>query len=308
MALKKKKVSARRQHVRKTMSPERFARLAAFANSTMPIAFGVLMLFIVAATALLSIETAEKKLFDPEDSVFKPWPQIAAVATLVALVCVGISLYVRHYEPRILRRPTRIIALGGLFLILLFITKVGSFDESWTYLATGSAVTCGIILTIAYNQRFAIGMTLFYSIIACFVFFTIDKIATIELFLMMTAGFMTCCFFLKEIRTRMKLIEVTALAATVVFVTAAALGVIGKRGSEIIFFTSGTAAAITIAVGVVIQGFLPMIEKVFGIATSMTLLDYSDANQPLLKKLAMDAPGTFSHSPVSYTHLTLPTN
>jgi putative nucleotidyltransferase with HDIG domain len=28
----------------------------------------------------------------------------------------------------------------------------------------------------------------------------------------------------------------------------------------------------------------------------MTLLDYSDANQPLLKRLAMEAPGTFSHS------------
>jgi putative nucleotidyltransferase with HDIG domain len=28
----------------------------------------------------------------------------------------------------------------------------------------------------------------------------------------------------------------------------------------------------------------------------MTLLDFSDANQPLLKKLAMEAPGTFSHS------------
>jgi hypothetical protein len=296
VALKKKKVSARRQHVRKTMSPERFARLAAFANSTMPIAFGVLVLFIAAATALLSVETAEQKLFDPENPVFKSWPQIAAIATLVTLVCVGMSLYVRHYEPRILRRPTRIIALGGLFLILLFITKVGSFDKDWTYLATGSAVTCGIILTIAYNQRFAIGMTLFYCILACFVFFTIDKIATIELFLMMTAGFMTCCFFLKEIRTRMKLIEVTALAATVVFVTAAALGVIHKRPNGIIFFTSGTAAAITIAVGIVIQGFLPVIEKVFGIATSMTLLDYSDANQPLLRKLAMDAPGTFSHS------------
>jgi hypothetical protein len=41
---------------------------------------------------------------------------------------------------------------------------------------------------------------------------------------------------------------------------------------------------------------LPGIEKVFRIATSMTLLDYSDANQPLLRKLAMEAPGTFSHS------------
>ncbi len=60
--------------------------------------------------------------------------------------------------------------------------------------------------------------------------------------------------------------------------------------------TSGSAAAITIAVGLVIQGFLPIIERVFKIATSMTLMDYSDANQPLLRKLAMDAPGTFSHS------------
>jgi len=296
VALKKKKISARRQHVRKAMSPERFARLAAFANSTMPIAIGVMVLFIATATILLSMEMAPKNLFNPEKSAFKLWPQIAAIATLVTLVCVGMSLYVKHYEPRILRRPTRIIALGGLFLILLFITKVGSFDEDWTYLATGSAVTCGLILTIAYNQRFAIGMTLFYCILACFVFFAIDKVAIIELFLMMTAGFMTCCFFLKEIRTRMKLIEVTALAATVVFATSVALGVIHELPGSAIFFASGTAAAITIAVGVVIQGFLPVIEKVFGIATSMTLLDYSDANQPLLRKLAMDAPGTFSHS------------
>jgi putative nucleotidyltransferase with HDIG domain len=45
-----------------------------------------------------------------------------------------------------------------------------------------------------------------------------------------------------------------------------------------------------------IQGILPVIEKIFRIATSLTLLDYSDANQELLKRLAMDAPGTFSHS------------
>ena len=48
--------------------------------------------------------------------------------------------------------------------------------------------------------------------------------------------------------------------------------------------------------GLLIQSLLPIIEKTFRIATSMTLLDYSDANQPLLKKLAMEAPGTFSHS------------
>jgi putative nucleotidyltransferase with HDIG domain len=44
------------------------------------------------------------------------------------------------------------------------------------------------------------------------------------------------------------------------------------------------------------QSLLPLVEKAFRVATSMTLLDYSDANQPLLRKLAMEAPGTFSHS------------
>ncbi|MCK5172574.1 MAG: HDIG domain-containing protein, partial [Planctomycetes bacterium] len=99
-----------------------------------------------------------------------------------------------------------------------------------------------------------------------------------------------------EIRTRMKLIEVSTLASVTVFITAASLGFIQGKTVGIIFFTSGSAAAITVAVGLVLQGFLPLIEKVFGIATSMTLMDYSDANQPLLKKLAMEAPGTFSHS------------
>ncbi len=55
-------------------------------------------------------------------------------------------------------------------------------------------------------------------------------------------------------------------------------------------------AGVTMAVGLLIQSLLPLIEKTFRIVTSMTLLDYSDANQPLLKKLAMEAPGTFSHS------------
>ena len=41
---------------------------------------------------------------------------------------------------------------------------------------------------------------------------------------------------------------------------------------------------------------LPMIERLFGITTAMTLLELSDTNRPLLRRLAIEAPGTFSHS------------
>ncbi|MBE0536129.1 MAG: HDIG domain-containing protein [Phycisphaerae bacterium] len=296
MALKKKKVSARRAHVRRTMSPERFARVTAFANSTLPVALVVMFVFIAASTAVLSLDAAGGKLFDPSVPMFKPWPQIAAVGGVILVICTATALYVGHYQPRIMRRPTRTMALAGLFLVLLAITKFISMDRGMTYLATGTAVTCAIVLTIAYDQRFAIGLTMFYAALASLIFYTLDGAATIELMLIMLVGSLTCCFSLKEIRTRMKIIEVATLATVVVFAVTMCLGILRQRPMPLLFKTSGWAGGITFVVGVVLQGFLPMIERVFGIATSMTLMDYSDANQPLLRKLAMDAPGTFSHS------------
>ncbi|KOF57017.1 phosphohydrolase [Clostridium sp. DMHC 10] len=43
-------------------------------------------------------------------------------------------------------------------------------------------------------------------------------------------------------------------------------------------------------------GFLPIFENVFGIVTSVKLLELSDPNHPLMKKLLMEAPGTYHHS------------
>ena len=81
-----------------------------------------------------------------------------------------------------------------------------------------------------------------------------------------------------------------------VFLTALSLGFLAQKPLTYIFKSAGSHALATILVGILIQSLLPLIEKVFRIATSMTLLDYSDANQALLKRLAMEAPGTFSHT------------
>ncbi len=43
-------------------------------------------------------------------------------------------------------------------------------------------------------------------------------------------------------------------------------------------------------------GLLPVFESVFNVVTSMTLLELADLNRPLLRNLAIRAPGTFSHS------------
>lgn len=48
--------------------------------------------------------------------------------------------------------------------------------------------------------------------------------------------------------------------------------------------------------GIVVTGFSPLIEKVFGYTTEMTLLERANMDQPLLRELMVQAPGTYHHS------------
>jgi len=51
-----------------------------------------------------------------------------------------------------------------------------------------------------------------------------------------------------------------------------------------------------LAVPVLAMGLLVVFERIFGITTSISLLELSDLNSPLLRDLAVQAPGTYTHS------------
>ena len=297
-----RKTSPRRSRLRKNISVERSSRVSRPADTDIIISALLLLLFVVLCVPIISFELIQQARYYA----------LIPVAVTVFLISVAAGFYIRHYQGRVIKNHARALALVGLFILLLAIAKLGVLSTRHTAWATGTAVIAAIILTIAYNQRFAIGMSIFYCLFACFAaepttpaFTGVGlslrtqgyQLVNISLFLTMAAGAITCCFSLKEIRTRLKLLQVSTLAAGMVFITASALNFMVVNLPLVdVFRQAGYHAAITLVVGVLIQGLLPLIERAFRIATSMTLLDYSDANQPLLKKLAMEAPGTFSHS------------
>jgi putative nucleotidyltransferase with HDIG domain len=49
-------------------------------------------------------------------------------------------------------------------------------------------------------------------------------------------------------------------------------------------------------IGVLIVTILPILESTFGIVTDMTLLESADLSHPLLRRLNLEAPGTYRHS------------
>jgi len=295
-----KKTSPRRNRVRKSIYAGRPLQINRLADTDVIISLLLWLLFTIICIPILSFDSIHHARF--LDAVM--------LSIIVVLVCLAAAFYIHHYQKRIIKNHSRAIALVGLFVFLLVITKIGILSAEHTAWATGTAITAAIILAIAYNQRFAIGMSIFYCLFACFAVGPMantatqinppvltDQLTSFSLFLTMSAGVVTCCFFLREIRTRMKLLEVGTLAGLMVFLMSLALGYLEHPlASNKIFSNAGIHAGVTIGVSVLIQGLLPLIEKAFHIATSMTLLDHSDANQPLLKKLAMEAPGTFSHS------------
>lgn len=48
--------------------------------------------------------------------------------------------------------------------------------------------------------------------------------------------------------------------------------------------------------GILAVGLLPFYESIFGVVTNIKLLELSNPNQPLMKRLLMEAPGTYHHS------------
>lgn len=89
----------------------------------------------------------------------------------------------------------------------------------------------------------------------------------------------------------------TALYISIIsIITIGAWGVLNQTAWNIIGVGMIFGVLNGIFSSVLTLGLLPMIESVFGVTTSIKLLELSNPNQPLLKKLMLEAPGTYHHS------------
>ena len=86
-------------------------------------------------------------------------------------------------------------------------------------------------------------------------------------------------------------IIVTAYAAVLV-----ALGLVAGREPQRIAMSLAWAGGNTVLSAILAMGFLPVFEWFTRITTDQTLLEWADPNRPLLKRLSMEAPGTYAHS------------
>jgi putative nucleotidyltransferase with HDIG domain len=216
--------------------------------------------------------------------------QIGVVLTAL-LVVAGLSVYTLFYQQRIVKNPMRVLGLALLLLGMLALTRLNAMILP-KELAVGPVVIAAAILTIVYEQRYAFGITGGLAVLA-----TLASEGDFGLFIGLLTPMAITVFSLQDIRTRGKLVGTGALAAIGAFVATAADGFIeGQPFLGYVLAHASAAGGAALMAGFIVLGVLPAIERLFGVATSLTLLEWSDPSRSLLRRLALEAPGTYTHS------------
>jgi len=241
---------------------------------------------------------AEEAAYLASRSDMQRWLPRAAMLGLMMIVATGLWVYFFAYCPRLVRNPMRGMVITALLLLCL--AAAVSSSLLWPDFIIGSltfpVLFAATVLAIAYDQRFALAMGVVLAMLVV-IFLKLPLATTVIVVVGVAAGVMQ----LKEIRSRSKLVIVGTYAGLAMGATAAIVGlavkpVLAEGVVQTVIIDALAAMTSGFFTGLLVQGALPVIERLFNVTTAMTLKELNDVSHPLLQRLAHEAPGTYQHS------------
>ncbi len=214
--------------------------------------------------------------------------------------------------PRVFNQNGRLCLLLGTILLHLGLAKAVLNYVEFNYVDSSDmvgdfemllvpCVFAPMIITVLLGRAPALFATLFVSVWGCLLVST-DRLMPWLLTSLVT-GFVAIAAT-HGIRKRKHFLRaglftgLTAFALAMLFGYVQALRI--DDWAEIDWKLSLWEALVVIAVnmviGLVVSGVIPMLEGIFRITTESSWLELADLNHPLLRRLTLEAPGTYHHS------------
>ncbi|MBE2205900.1 MAG: HDIG domain-containing protein [Chthoniobacterales bacterium] len=223
---------------------------------------------------------------------------------LLIFVTAVVQLWINH--PQTLAINSRLCLLLGVFLMQLTAIKVtlfqaaaGNIDPQLAPLLVPYAFA-PLVLSVLMGRNHGLYAAIFASLWGSLL---VGRIDPVFLVISLITGFIAVYVTL-QVRRRSRLIRAGVYVGIATWVLAAAFGQIGpviwedpgQTHWKMIALQSVTAIGTGIGTAILVSGILPMLESLFKITTDISWLEMSDLNHPLLKRLSMEAPGTYHHS------------
>lgn len=237
-------------------------------------------------------------LLDNENS---PFPFIGLSLMIIIFLSV---IYYYFYELNVKNKMKQnyILIFSIIFVLSIILLKGISFIQSLDIPEVGyvfPAAMGALLLKILINERLALLWTIITAICGSIIFnegTTGSLNYSVGIYILISG--VAAILYLNEKNQRtniwkaglvISLVNLSAIMA-ILFLQNAHLSVIEYASYAGAAFTSGIISA------VLTIGLLPFIEAGFGLLSSMKLIELSNPNHPLLRKILMEAPGTYHHS------------
>jgi len=223
---------------------------------------------------------------------------------LLILLTAVAQLWINH--PGTLKENSRLGLVFGVILLQLSIIKLvlnqaaaGAILPELAQLLIPYAfapLTLCVLLGRHHGLFAAVFTSLWGSLL-------VGRIDPVFLVISLITGF-SAVFLTLQVRRRSRLVRAGVIIGGVTWLLALVLGMIGPiiweaphlTDWQLVGMQSLAAVGIGFATAIIASGLLPVLESCFCITTEISWLEMADLNHPVLKRLSLEAPGTFHHS------------
>lgn len=219
------------------------------------------------------------------------------VGTALFLILLYVLAYFMFHPPFSTGRYTNIqvfilLGLAVTYLLIALLMDNVDFAREWLPFAVFlPTALIAMLVTVLINTRTAF----FFSLLLAMAVFIISDMKGISFLLAFLSGVSASIFVMKA-EKRIDLIRAVLYVSIVQGGFLVVLGLLNDIPSYRLPAFFGWGALNGIACGILNLGVLPIMEHLLNVPTRFRLLELSDTNSPLMKKMLTLAPGTYTHS------------
>src|SRR5574344_1091890 len=178
-----------------------------------------------------------------------------------------------------------------VYAVTVFGSKAARFSSPYALPCIIPASFCSFLIAILFGQLSSV----FFSILASFGVLHACSFQIVP-FLFVLASSLAASRIVRRIERRIDMVFASLLLSLLNVVFLATLKIIFTDSfSDAVFTIPGVAFNGFIS-GILVLGFLTPLESMLNTASVFRLMDLSDLNNPLMKKMLLTASGTYNHS------------
>lgn len=234
------------------------------------------------------------------DDSFNVLPYIGLALIVVAITCL-LVYFLRDIKTSVHRKNHHLLLFITIFLFTTIVLKITSvFHEVANGIGFLAPVAMGAMLVkLLINERIALASSLVFALMGSIIFNN-ESIGIFhgEIGLYFLFSSFAAIFYLGKHNARSKILK-AGFVVSIVNITIVAMIYMLRHG-QIDWFELGMNSSFAAVSGflaaVLTLGLMPFFEAGFGIISTMKLIELSNPNHPLLRKLLTETPGTYHHS------------